>query len=83
MADKLIYIPNDYTQITSFLDLIYCLKRLNTQLDKPTNRNSEKKSPKMLSQIRKRYYKSLGTSVINSPLSPLSLQVMKKSPLFQ
>ena len=33
-----------------------------------------KKSPKLLGQrIRKRYYETLGTSVINSPLSPLSL----------
>ena len=33
------------------------------------------KSQKFLSQrIRKRYYKTLGTSVINSSLSPLSLE---------
>ena len=32
--------------------------------------------PKLFSQqIRKRYYKTLGTSVINSPLSPISLVV--------
>ena len=33
-----------------------------------------KNSPSLLSQqIRKRNYKTLGTSVINSPMSPLSL----------
>ena len=45
---------------------------MNTQLNKSTNQ----KSPKLLSQRTiKRYYKSLGTSVINRPLSPLSLAV--------
>ncbi len=35
------------------------------------------KSPKLLSQrIRKHYYKTLETSVINSPSSPLSLGIM-------
>ena len=34
----------------------------------------QQKSPKLLSQrIRKRHYKTLGTSVINVPLSPLYL----------
>ena len=33
-------------------------------------------SPNMLSQrISKRYYETLGTSVINRPLSPLSLKI--------
>ena len=40
---------------------------------KATNQNSLK-SPKLLIQrIRNLYYKTLGTSVINSPLSPISL----------
>ena len=57
----------------AFVDYIKGLKRLDTQLNKPTNQNLLK-SPKFLSQqIRKCYYKTLGTSVINSPLSPLSL----------
>ena len=60
-------------KITTSVDHNKWLKRLNTQLYEPTNQNS-KKVPKVVSQqIRKRYYKSLGTSVINSPLSPLSL----------
>ena len=42
-------------------------------LNEPTNQNSEK-SPKLLSlQIRKRCYNTLGTSVINSPMSPPAL----------
>ena len=49
------------------------LKRLNTQLNDPTNQNSLK-SPKLFSQqIRNRYYKTLGTKVIKSQLSPLYL----------
>ena len=40
MADKLLYIPNDYTQITHSVDNNKWLKRLNTQLDQPTNQNS-------------------------------------------
>ena len=46
---------------------------MKTQLDKQTNQNALK-STKLLSQrIRKRYSKTLGTSVINCSLSPLSL----------
>ena len=61
MVDKLMYIPNDDTQNYPFYRLK--LKRLNTQLNYPTNQNSLK-PPKFLSQrIRKRYYKTLGTSV--------------------
>ena len=53
------------------------LERLNTQLNDPTNQSSLK-SPKMLSQQRrKRYYKTLGTGVINSSLSPLWMCVYK------
>ena len=58
MADKLIYIPNNDTKKLRF----------------SVNQNSQR-SPKLLSErIRKHYYKTLGTSVINSPLSPLSLE---------
>ena len=59
MADKLMYIPNDDTQSYPFCILIVfeSLKPL--------------KSLKLLSQqIRKRYYKTLVTSVINSPIYP-------------
>ena len=53
----------------------YWLKRLNTQLSEPTNQNSIK-SPqsflRSLQRIRKHYHKTLGTKVINSPMSPPS-----------
>ena len=57
------------------LSVIYnkWLKCLNTQPNKLTNQNSLK-FPKLLGQrIRTRYYKTLGTRVINIPLSHLSL----------
>ena len=37
MAYKLMYIPNDVTKIIPSVDYNQWLKRLNTQLDKPTN----------------------------------------------
>ena len=68
MADKLMYFPNDYT-----LNFPLRMLKLVAETFKPTNQNSFK-SPKLLSQqIRKRYYKTLGTSIINRQLSPLSL----------
>ena len=43
------------------------------QLDKPTNQNSLN-VPKVVKQANeKRYHKTLGTSVINNPMSPPSL----------
>ena len=65
------YIPNDDTQVTNCVDYMcrLWLKRLNTELDQPTNQNSIK-VPKLLGQrIRKRYHKTLGTSVM-SPTYP-------------
>ena len=58
MADKLMYIPIDGTQNYN-------------QLIEATNQNSLK-FPKF-QRIRKHCYKTLGSSVINSPLPPLSL----------
>ena len=55
------------------IDLNYFLKRLKTQLTESTNKNLLQ-SPKLLSNpIRKYYYKTLGTSVTNSPMSPPTL----------
>ena len=55
------YTPNDDTQNYPFVDY--------TQLNEPTNQNTIK-APKMLRQrLRKRYYETLGTIVINSPMS--------------
>ena len=65
------YIPNNDTQNYPSVDNNYWLKgALDTQLNKPTNQNSIK-FPRLLSQrITKRYYETLGTSVINRPISP-------------
>ena len=73
MADKLMYIPNVNTE--NSLDDCLCLKRFETHFNALTNKNSLK-SPKLLSQrIINRYYKNLGTSVINSQMSPPSLYI--------
>ena len=59
MADKLMYIPNDNTKISSFVDQ-NLLKRSNTKPDESTNQ-SLLKSPKLLSQqIRECYLKLWG-----------------------
>ena len=39
MTVKLMFIPNDDTQITLSVDYNYWLKRLNTNLNQPTNQN--------------------------------------------
>ena len=55
--------PNDDKQIYPLCRL-KLIKLINTQLNEPTNQNQM--SRKLLSQrIRKRYYKTLGTSVAN------------------
>ena len=70
MANKKIYIPIDDTQNNPCI--IHTISSCNVRLYKPTK--IQCKSPKFLSQqIRKTYYKTLGTSVINSPISPPSL----------
>ena len=68
------YIPKEDTQNITSVDYDWWLKLWDTQLTEPTNQNL--KSPKMLSQqIRKRNYKTLGTSAINSSMSPPSLSL--------
>ena len=42
MADKLMFIPYDDTQITPSVDYNWWLERLDTQLKEPTNQNSIK-----------------------------------------
>ena len=60
-------------KIIPFLDYNYWLKCFNTQFNEPTN-YVKLKSPKLLrQQMRKRYYKTLGISEINSPMFPSSL----------
>ena len=64
MADRLINIPNDDTQNYPFCrNYNQLLKSFDTQINEPTNLNSKKPSQR----IRKRYYKTFGTSAINSP----------------
>ena len=59
MANKLMDILNDDTK----------LKRLNTQLNEPTNQNSIN-VPKVVEPVKKKHNKTLGTSIINSPMFP-------------
>ena len=40
MSNKLMYIPNDETQNYPPVDYNYWLKRLDTELNEPTNQNS-------------------------------------------
>ena len=59
--------------ITSSVDYNLRLKRLDTQLNEATNQNS-RKVPKVIKLTNKNMLlKSLWTSVINSPMSPLSM----------
>ena len=55
-----------FLQGTHFLFSIYTSRKM-------CNQNSLKSSKLLSQQIRKHNYKTLGTSVINSPLFPLSL----------
>ena len=57
-------------KIHSSVDYNYWLKRLDTQLNKSSNRNALKLvKPKN----KKTLLKTLGTSVINNPVFPLSM----------
>ena len=68
MMDKLMYIPNNITQNYPFCKFQLVVERLDTHINKPTNK---KVSPTFLCQpIRKRYHKTLWTNVINSPMPP-------------
>ena len=59
--------------ITSSVDYNSRLKRLDTQLNEAANQNS-RKVPKVIKLTNKNMLlKSLWTSVINSPMSPLSM----------
>ena len=71
MTDKFMYIPNDNTQIALSVEYYKWFKRLDTQVNEQTNQNSLKVPSKL--KDKKRYYKSLGTHVMKSPMSPLSL----------
>ena len=69
MADKLMYIPND-------LNKKYPYWRLQLVVDTQSNNPTKQKSLKLLGQrIRNWCYKTLGTDVINTPMSPPSLEI--------
>ena len=58
-------------KITPSIDENLWLKSLNIELNEPANQNSLKSTK---STNKKCYYKTLGTSVLNSPLSFFSLR---------
>ena len=60
-------------KFTPSADYNLWLKCLDTQLNEPTNRKSQKL---LNQQIGKHYYKTLGTSEINSPMTPPSLALL-------
>ena len=66
------YIPSDDTQNYS-VDYNLWIKRLDTQLNEQTNQNSTKVHMIVKPTNKKSYFKTLGTSVINSPMSPTFL----------
>ena len=67
MTDKLIYMPNDNSH-NCFLWKLQFVSRTFNLIKQPTK--IQWKSPKLSSQWIRKRYKSLGTSVINSPFSP-------------
>ena len=67
MTDKLMNIPNDDKLKYPY---IFMVETLNSQLNEL---NSIKVPRLLMKQIRKCYYKALGTSVINSQMSLSSL----------
>ena len=68
------YIHNDDTQnYPSELQLVF--ENLDTQLNEPTNQNTLK-VPKVVKPTNKKMLLyDMGSSVINSPMSPPSLQI--------
>ena len=70
MPDKFDTILMIIYKITPFVDYIFWLKRLDTQLNESTNQNSIK-VPNVVESTN--IYKTLGTSVIYNPMSPSSL----------
>ena len=71
MTDKLMYTPNDDTQNYSFFRLQFFVEAFGHS-NEPIKQNSIKVSQ----GIRKRYYyKTLGTSVLNSTLSSLFFRI--------
>ena len=74
MADKFIYIPNYDTQNYPSCRLVEKFEHLMFELNESTNQKLLE-FPKLLSKRMRKHYKPLGTSVINSLISPLSLSM--------
>ena len=73
MADKFVHISNDDTQSYRFCRLHLVVKTLDIQLNEPTNQIQYKSQNLGCQRIRKRYHKTLGTSVINCQFPPTYL----------
>ena len=71
MVNKLMYISNDDTQ-NYFCILKLVVETLNTKLNKSTKSKFTNVLKVVDQRIRKRYYKTLWTCVIDSPFSPLT-----------
>ena len=67
-------------KITPSVDYNKWLKRLYILLNEPTNQNSIKVAKVVESMIRKRHCKTLGTSILNSPITP-SHHAIQRSPV--
>ena len=66
------FIPNDYTQNYPLCRLQFVVETFG-YTTAWTNQSKFNEVPKFLKLISKRYYKTLVTIVINSPISPPSL----------
>ena len=67
------YDPNDGTQNYPFCRLQLVVEILENELYGPINQNSIEITKGVKLKNKKRYCKTLGTSIINSPMSPHSL----------
>ena len=74
MADKLIHNLNANTQNYPSCRLQIEIKHLDTQLIESTKQKSKMSLKFLYKGIRKRHYKTLGSSVINNLTSPPSHQ---------
>ena len=73
MANNLIYFPNDDTQNNHFCRLLLMAETLGNTLNllnQSIKIHPFEKSSKLLSQRIRKHYKTLGTSVLHSLMSP-------------